>query len=164
MDFRFRFVQDFKGLFKVGFAVCLDFFGRQDGAQGRSAARVAYACGVVAYYKDRLVAQVLKLPHLIKYNHVAECEVGAGRIYAQFDSQFFAFGKFLFQIVGADKRIGVLSKYFELIFHIKKFPSILSFAKIKWQHFCCRRLTQIKSKKSGFTSKNCDNRRQVGRL
>ena len=164
MDFRFRFVQDFKRLFEVGFAVCLDLFGRQDGAQGRAAARVANACGVVAYYKDRLMPQVLELPHLIKYNHVAECEVGAGRINAQFDSQFFAFGKFLFQIVGTDKCFGVLRKYFELIFHIKKFPSILSFAKIKWQHFYCRRLMQIKSKKSGFTPKNCDNRRQVGRL
>ncbi len=89
-DFFGGHVEDFSGLFEVGFGVGIDLFAGEDGAGFLFAGGVADHGGGVADDEDGLVAQILELAHFSEDDGVTEVKVGSGGIHAEFDAELTA--------------------------------------------------------------------------
>ena len=83
-------VEDLEGLLEVGLGVLLDLLLGEDGARLGLAGGVADARGVVADDEDGLVAELLELAELVEDDHVAEGQVGSGRVDAELHAQGLA--------------------------------------------------------------------------
>src|SRR5208283_4019839 len=80
-------VQDLVDLMLVSTGVGLDLLARQPRSGGVLAARIADHPGEIADQEHDLVAEHLKLPHLVDEYRVAEVEIRRGRIEPRLDRQ-----------------------------------------------------------------------------
>ena len=123
LDFVRRQVENFAGLIEVGFGVGLDLLGGEDGAGFLFAGGIADGGGGVADDEDRLVAEVLELPHFAKDDGVAEVEVRGGGVHAELDAElaagFFGVDEPLLEFLGGVDVVGATEEEFQLLVDAK---------------------------------------------
>jgi hypothetical protein len=93
-------IEDPERLLLKGPRVGVDLLGREQRPQRRTATRIADPGRVVADDQDRDVAGGLELPQLLEHDHVAEVDVGGGRVDAELDAQRPARGEALLEHPG----------------------------------------------------------------
>ena len=100
--FRSFRVEDLEGLLGVGFGVIGHGLMVQHRPGGIAARGVSDLRGKIAYDKHHGVAEVLELAQLGEDDAVAEVQVAAGGIRAEFHPQLFARRKLFYQLFAAD--------------------------------------------------------------
>ena len=85
-EFVFGRIEDFPRLVEVGFCVCVDLLGGEDGACLVGPGRIADPRGVVADDKYGLVAHILELSHFAEHDGVPEVDIGSGGVQSELDA------------------------------------------------------------------------------
>ena len=108
-------VEDLVDLFLVGHGVRLDLFAAQHRPRRRLSARIADQRREIADEKNDLVAEVLKLPHLVEQHGVTEVEIRRRRIEACLDLEWTALAELFLEFLLAQHLVGATRELTHLI-------------------------------------------------
>ena len=87
LDASLVWIENLEDLVGVRLRVCVDFGRRERWTRRRPAGRVADHSGEVANQENDVVAEVLKLPHLVEQHRVPEVQIRRGGVETGFDDE-----------------------------------------------------------------------------
>jgi hypothetical protein len=108
----------------VGLRVGLDFLRRQRRPGGVLSGRVTDHAGEIADQEHDVVAELLKLAHLVDENRVTDVQIGRRRVEPGLDDQWPALLQLRFQPVLGQYFIGAAGEFRDLILDTAHLPFV----------------------------------------